>query len=44
MANGIAANRLQAKGYGINNPIDTNKTRAGRANNRRVEVVYLNNN
>jgi outer membrane protein OmpA-like peptidoglycan-associated protein len=44
MANGISANRLQAKGYGINNPIDSNKTRSGRANNRRVEVVYLNNN
>jgi len=35
---GIASNRLNAKGYGESNPIDTNKTREGRANNRRVEI------
>jgi len=38
IANGIAADRLTATGFGEANPIDTNKTRAGRANNRRVEV------
>ena len=38
VANGIAADRLSATGYGETMPIDTNKTRAGRANNRRVEV------
>lgn len=38
IANGINSDRLSAVGYGESNPIDTNKTRAGRANNRRVEV------
>ena len=36
--NGISAARLSAKGYGETMPIDSNKTRAGRAANRRVEV------
>lgn len=36
---GIAASRLDAKGYGSDKPIDTNKTRAGRQNNRRVEFI-----
>ena len=38
VANGINADRLSAKGYGEENPIDSNKTRSGRQNNRRVEV------
>lgn len=38
IANGIGADRLTATGYGETTPIDTNRTRAGRANNRRVEV------
>ena len=38
VANGIADDRLNAIGYGEARPIDDNKTRAGRANNRRVEV------
>ena len=42
IANGIAADRLSAAGYGEDNPIADNKTRAGRAENRRVEVK-LNN-
>ncbi|MDN3664818.1 OmpA family protein [Algibacter miyuki] len=36
--NGINAFRLSALGYGEAKPIDSNKTRAGRANNRRVEI------
>jgi outer membrane protein OmpA-like peptidoglycan-associated protein len=36
--NGIEAGRLSSKGYGESKPIDSNKTRAGRANNRRVEI------
>ena len=36
--NGIASMRLTHKGYGESKPIDSNKTAAGRANNRRVEI------
>jgi len=36
--NGIDGNRLSAFGFGEDYPIDSNATRAGRANNRRVEV------
>ncbi len=35
---GIASNRLSNQGFGESRPIDSNKTRAGRANNRRVEI------
>ncbi|WP_298340990.1 OmpA family protein [uncultured Algibacter sp.] len=38
VTNGIDAFRLSALGYGESKPIDSNKTRAGRANNRRVEI------
>lgn len=37
---GIAAERITAKGYGVDKPVADNKTRAGRAMNRRVEVRY----
>ena len=40
--NGVDASRLDSKGYGEENPIDSNKTRAGRANNRRVEIKVTN--
>ncbi len=36
--NGIDQFRLSAVGYGESRPIATNKTRAGRAQNRRVEI------
>jgi len=39
ISNGISADRLTAVGYGETQPIDTNATRAGRKNNRRVDVV-----
>ena len=38
---GIAADRLTAKGYGSSRPVADNKTVAGRAENRRVELVKL---
>lgn len=41
IANGIGEDRLVAQGFGEENPIDSNKTRAGRANNRRVEVKLM---
>ncbi|MBL7886435.1 MAG: OmpA family protein [Flavobacterium sp.] len=38
---GIASSRLTSKGFGESMPIDTNKTKAGKANNRRVEVKLV---
>lgn len=37
---GVAADRISTKGYGASRPIADNKTDAGRAANRRVEVHY----
>ena len=37
-SHGVDAFRLSSIGYGESKPIDSNKTRAGRANNRRVEI------
>ncbi len=42
IANGISADRLTAVGFGEARPIDSNKTRSGRQNNRRVEVTLKN--
>ena len=39
--NGIVASRLSSVGYGESKPIDNNKTKAGKANNRRVEVKLV---
>jgi len=39
--NGVDASRLSSTGYGESQPIDTNKTAAGKANNRRVEVKLV---
>lgn len=38
---GVAAERLEAVGYGPSEPIETNKTSRGRAANRRVEFEIL---
>ena len=38
---GVAAERLDAKGYGLTKPIATNDTPEGREQNRRVEFIVL---
>ena len=38
---GIAASRLQTEGYGETKPVASNKTKEGRAENRRVEFKVL---
>jgi len=38
---GIAPNRLKYKGFGENQPIDTNDTATGKRNNRRTEFVLF---
>jgi OOP family OmpA-OmpF porin len=38
---GIDVSRLSAKGYGESKPIDTNATKEGQANNRRVEFTVV---
>ena len=37
---GVAANRISTIGYGYTKPVASNKTKAGRSANRRVEVNY----
>lgn len=41
VSKGISPNRIVSKGYGENQPIDTNSTTEGRQNNRRTEVRIL---
>ena len=41
LEHGITADRLTSVGYGETKPIDSNKTKAGKANNRRVEVKLV---
>jgi outer membrane protein OmpA-like peptidoglycan-associated protein len=41
ISKGIAADRLEYKGYGETKPIDTNDTEEGMANNRRTEFKIL---
>jgi OOP family OmpA-OmpF porin len=38
---GIAAGRLKAEGYGWERPLADNNTEAGRARNRRLEMVVV---
>ena len=40
-AQGVTATRLSAKGYGESQPVASNDTDAGRAENRRVELIVL---
>jgi parallel beta-helix repeat protein len=39
VSRGIASDRIRARGYGKDRPIESNETAAGRAANRRVEVI-----
>ncbi|RVT72241.1 OmpA family protein [Flavobacterium sufflavum] len=41
IAKGISADRLSSEGYGITKPIASNKTVAGRTENRRVEIILV---
>lgn len=43
VANGVDQFRLSSKGYGESTPIASNKTKAGRAQNRRVEINLVKN-
>jgi OOP family OmpA-OmpF porin len=38
---GIQADIIETKAYGENNPVVTNKTKDGRAQNRRVEIIFV---
>jgi outer membrane protein OmpA-like peptidoglycan-associated protein len=42
ISKGVAATRLSAAGFGPSKPVASNKTAAGRAQNRRVELTRLN--
>jgi OOP family OmpA-OmpF porin len=41
---GISPDRLTARGYGKDMPIESNRTSAGRAANRRIEFVVMSQN
>lgn len=43
VAGGVAAERINVVGYGASRPIADNSSEAGRANNRRVEIVVQSN-
>lgn len=41
ISKGVAADRLEARGYGPDEPVATNRTAEGRAQNRRVELKRI---
>ncbi|TRX36310.1 OmpA family protein [Flavobacterium restrictum] len=41
IARGISAANLESHGYGETQPVASNKTKEGRATNRRTEVIYV---
>ncbi|MDH2273733.1 OmpA family protein [Moraxella porci] len=41
VSQGVSASRIQTVGYGMRQPVATNATEAGRAQNRRVELTIL---
>lgn len=41
VSKGIASERLTTKGFGVSKPIASNKTREGRAKNRRIEFMPI---
>jgi OOP family OmpA-OmpF porin len=43
ISKGVSEDRLTSKGYGLTQPIDTNKTKEGRAHNRRVVMYAVEN-
>ncbi len=43
ISNGVASSHLSAQGFGEDRPIASNKTKAGRALNRRVEIRLVKN-
>ena len=44
IAAGVEADRLESKGFGQEQPLDTNETDEGRQNNRRVQFIILEKN
>ncbi|NDU86096.1 MAG: OmpA family protein, partial [Ferrovum sp.] len=40
VSKGIPASRIHTEGHGLNDPVASNKTREGRAQNRRAEIWF----